>query len=108
MIGTDLKIFYSPTSTTTGPTTTSTEATTELVTTTHPEKTTQLTNLDVWHGEEDIATFDVTTACLRPNCGNCQVSNLFDDSIYSFYFSDYDDECRKDPNKHLKTTFEVL
>lgn len=67
-----------------------------------------LTNLDVWHGEEDIATFDVTTACLNPNCQNCHVSNLFDDSIYSFYFSESDDECRKDPNKHLKTTFEVL
>ena len=64
--------------------------------------------LNVWHGEEDIATFEVTTACLRENCGNCHVSNLFDDSIYSFYFSNYIDECLNDPNKHLKTTFEVL
>ena len=72
------------------------------------EPTVDLTNLDVWHGEEDVATFDVTTACLNENCQNCHVSNLFDDSIYSFYFSDHVDECRGDPNKHLKTTFEVL
>ena len=80
----DLKIFYEPTL--------------------EPS----LESLDVWHGEEDIATFDVTTACLNENCQNCHVSNLFDDSIYSFYFSESDDECRGDPNKHLMTTFEVL
>ena len=80
----DLKIFYEPTL--------------------EPS----LESLNVWHGEEDIATVDVTTACLNENCQNCHVSNLFDDSIYSFYFSESDDECRDDPNKHLMTTFEVL
>lgn len=72
------------------------------------EPTPSLDSLDVWHGEEDMATFEVTTACLNENCQNCHVSNLFDDSIYSFYFSHYNDECYDDPNKHLMTTFEVF
>ena len=80
----DLKIFYEPTL--------------------EPS----LESLDVWHGEEDKATFDVTSACLNPNCGNCMVSSLFDDNIYSFFFSHHKDECRKDPNKHLMATFEVF
>ena len=64
--------------------------------------------LDVWHGEEDKALFEITTACLNENCKKCMVSNLFDDSIYSFFVSNNIAECRKNPNKHLKTTFEVL
>ena len=59
--------------------------------------------LDVWHGEEDVATFE-NTGGVNP-AQNTNLSNLFDDSIYSFFMSDlnFNDQ----PEKHLLTTFEV-
>ena len=64
--------------------------------------------LDVWHGETEKALFEVTSACLNEKCQSCMVSNLFDGSIYSFFFSNYIAECSKNPIKHLMTKFEVF
>ena len=67
-----------------------------------------ISHADVWHGEEDIAKFEVTNGCVKELCQNCMLSNLFDDSIYSFFFSEYDPVCYNNPNKHLMATFKVF
>ena len=100
MIGTDLKIFHSSTSTTTTPTISPTTAPPPT-----PEPTTQPSNVPlVWYGEEDIATLE--------NIGggdfgaqNTGIENLFDNDFESIFASD--NENNENLEKHLLVTFNV-
>ena len=55
----------------------------------------------VWHGENDIASFKNTAGIAGTQ--NTALSNLFDDSIYSFFMSNHN--LNNDPEKHLLVTF---
>ena len=100
MIGTDLKIFHSSTSTTTIPTISPTTAPPPT-----PEPTTQPSNVPlVWYGEEDIATLK--------NIGggdfgaqNTGIENLFDNDFETIFASD--NENNENLEKHLLITFNV-
>ena len=106
MIGTDLKIFHSSTSTLIGPS--------SAPTTAPPisEQTPQPSNVPlVWYGEEDVATIE--------NVGGGQfgadnvggdfsgtgIENLFDDDFSTFFVSHWDNN--DNPEKHILVTFNV-
>lgn len=99
MIGTDLKIFYSSTSTTTSPTTTPTTAPPTS------EPTTQPSNVPlVWYGEEDVATLQNVGGGLF-GAQNTGIENLFDDDFSTLFVSHWDNN--DNPEKHLLVTFNV-
>ena len=99
MIGTDLKIFHSSTSTNTAPITAPTEAPTVS------DQTPQPSNVPlVWYGEEDVATLE--------NIGggdfgaqNTGIENLFDNDFESIFASDSENNANLE--KHLLITFNV-
>ena len=99
MIGTDLKIFYSSTSTTTGPTTAPTTAPPTS------EPTAQPSNVPlVWYGEEDVATLE-NVGGGEFGAQNTGIENLFDDDFSTFFVSHWDNN--DNPEKHLLVTFNV-
>ena len=99
MIGTDLKIFYSSTSTTTGPTTAPTTAPPTS------EPTAQPSNVPlVWYGEEDVATLE-NIGGGEFGAQNTGIENLFDDDFSTFFVSHWDNN--DNPEKHLLVTFNV-
>ena len=99
MIGTDLKIFYSSTSTTTGPTTAPTTAPPTS------EPTAQPSNVPlVWYGEEDVATLE-NVGGGEFGAQNTGIENLFDDDFSTLFASHWDNN--DNPEKHLLVTFNV-
>ena len=56
---------------------------------------------DVWHGEMDVASFENTGGL--SGYGNGGLENLFDESEFSMFVSDY--KLNNNTEKHLKTTF---
>ena len=97
MIGTDLKIFHSSTSTKTAPTT----APTETPPTSDP--TPQPSNVPlVWYGEEDVATLENIPGGVYKDQG---IENLFDNDYESVFVSHW--ENNENLGKHLLITFIV-
>ena len=106
MIGTDLKILHSSTSTTTIPTNAPTTAPPSS------EPTPQPSNVPlVWYGEEDVATLENIGGGVfeieNSDIGNSEnlFETLFDDDFSTFFVSHSDNN--NNSEKHLLVTFNV-